>query len=159
MQRYNNTNVHDNRNGSIRSKQISGFMQSHPTLSNAVVSLLDQVFMHPSRSPYESGCNGVVLTADRPRFNKNALLNIEKPTYLRQSFAKSYDTCGGTSPINTGTRLCTTYGTGSGFLTHGTPKSQLVFRDYNPEIEYICNIIRREMIDQFHNDADVFRRS
>ena len=111
--------------------------------------------MNPSRPPYESGCKGVVLTADHPQFKRNALLNIEKPTYLRQSFARSVEASDGILPVNTGTRMCTTYGTGSGFRTHGTPKAQLVFRDFNPEIEYICNIIKQEINEQFNDDTHV----
>ena len=77
----------------IRSKHVTGFFTSNPKLTSAVEEVLDQVFLHPSRAPNVPHDNGVVLTADRPRFNKNPLLNIEKPTYLRQSFAKSVKLC------------------------------------------------------------------
>jgi hypothetical protein len=128
---------------------------SDSKLNSSVVEVLDQVFLHPSRSPDEACNNGVVLTADRPRFIKTPLLNIEKPTYLRQSFAKSVKINDEQRTRESKTRLCTTYGTGSGLRTHGTPKEQLVFRSFTPEIEYICNSIEKEVKKQFSNDNDV----
>ena len=139
----------------IRSKHVTGFFTSNPKLTSAVEEVLDHIFLHPSRSPNDPRDNGVVLTADRPRFNKNPLLNIEKPTYLRQSFAKSVKLSDEHKSIELKTRKCTTYGTGSGLRTHGTPKEQLVFRDFTPQIEYISQSIEKEVTKQFSHDETV----
>ena len=102
---------------------------------------------HPSTPPWETGEKGIVLTSDSPRGNRPQL-NIERPSYLRQSFSKTI------SETKT-KRMCYTAGTGSGLISQGTPKRHLVYRSFTPAMHRLSNAVMTELKKHFGNDPDV----
>ena len=98
------------------SVKIENFLQSN-NLNQEVQEIFDYLFMHPSHHPLVAG-PGISLSADAP-FGVNHKLNIFRRSYLRQNFSESY-----TTKMKAGEkRTCyrSTYATGSGALTTGTP--------------------------------------
>jgi hypothetical protein len=73
--------------------------------------------MHPSHHPLVAG-PGISLSVDAP-FRTNRKLNIFRPIYLRQNFSESFTTKMKAEEKRTCYR--STYATGSGALTTGTP--------------------------------------
>jgi hypothetical protein len=98
------------------SVKIENFLQDK-NLNQEVQEVFDYLFMHPSHHPLVAG-PGISLSVDAP-FRTNRKLNIFRPIYLRQNFSESFTTKMKAEEKRTCYR--STYATGSGALTTGTP--------------------------------------
>ena len=93
------------------------FIKENMDLLPDIWALLDDLFTHPFRLPDAGDSKGIVVTVDSPRGNP-PLLNINRPSYLRNQFVKVEEkrSCRGSK--NT---WCYPYGIGSGIGSVGTP--------------------------------------
>ena len=90
-----------------------------------IIKVCDDLYMSPTIKAGEKG-NGMVITCDQCSGNP-LYLNIEKPTYKRDSFSETH--CEIDNNIlprkakKQKTRMACVYGVGSGLVSHGTPVS------------------------------------
>ena len=113
------THTHGADNPHILSQLFPGFLQNAPlVVTKAVLSILDRLLLSPSCAPGEVG-GGIKLAAESPYNPKNIFINVERKGYLRNNFGKDHPSRPG---IGRGTVFRSTYGTGCGKVTHGTPQ-------------------------------------
>ncbi len=134
-------------NGKLQSIIISDFLHNNPGIQHDMFEVCGDLCIHPSTPPWKAGKKGIVLTSDSPRGNRPQL-NIERPSYLRQSFSKTI------SETKT-KRMCYTAGTGSGVISQGTPKRHLVYRSFTPAMHRLSDAVMIELTKHFKNDPDV----
>ena len=91
--------------------KIENFLQDN-NLNQEVKAIFNYLFMHPSHHPLVAG-PGISLLVDSA-FGTNHKLNVFRSSYLKQYFSES-------TPTVNGTCYRSTYATGSGILTTGTP--------------------------------------
>jgi hypothetical protein len=108
--------------GKKYSVKIENFIQDK-NLNQEVKEVFDFLFMHPSHHPLVAG-PGISLTVDTP-YGVNSKLNILRASYLRQNFSENITTKMKTTQKRTCFR--STYATGSGVLTAGTPNRYDMF--------------------------------
>ena len=104
------------------SVKIEKFIQIN-NLNLEVKEVFDYLFNHPSHHPLVEG-PGISLTVDAP-YGVNCKLNILRASYLRQKFSENITTKMKTTQKRTCFR--STYATGSGVLTAGTPNRYDMF--------------------------------
>lgn len=99
------------------------FLNDNPDLEAAVWSICDNLYMNtfllPGRRKLKGREKGIAVTVDRPRGNR-AIVNLDRPAYLRQQFVSPESSCEVSDEGNTIIR-CYPYGLGSGKTSVGTP--------------------------------------
>ena len=71
----------------MKSVLVPDFASRYSGILKSVTAILDYHYFHPSHAPWEMG-PGIVLTV-YSYDNCQVKLNIEKPTYMHQSFSKT----------------------------------------------------------------------
>ena len=101
--------------GELKSIVDPSFSRKYPGVMEAAFRVLDYLYLHPSHAPWVEGA-GLLLAAESC-YGNEAIMNLHRPHYLRQSFSKTDLSA---IPADENTRECFVYGVGYGSSTFGT---------------------------------------
>ncbi len=101
--------------GELKSIVDPSFSEKYPGVMEAAFKVLDYLYLHPSHAPWVEGA-GFLLAAESC-YGNEAIMNMHRDHYLRQSFGK---TDLSSIPVDDNTRECFVYGVGYGSSTFGT---------------------------------------
>ena len=96
------------------------FLANNPQLNQCIWEVYDSIFLHGTFRPEDMNNDlGIVLSGDSVRGN-DPKINVNRNSYYRRNFGRPVLLPPQTDNPNTEWR--STYGTGSGTRTHGTPQ-------------------------------------